>query len=802
MKLIALFVFLLLVCGVRALPQDIGQIFQARESFHEEKVMIKVIVCAEDQSVWALDVSNKVYYKPGVGTAFDIYAPTSSLKVTDLAGYNASEMYFLGEGKLYESKNMGALTEIIVPGTNAINNIAVVNATRNIYLEGYHGKRDWLAVATKSLVQSLFRDDSLFGLPFTPISTGSMPDCRITNSGFKSLDFQYKYSSANQCFGPVEHVYFNKIGSAAPTETILPDEDPVYSGNVNCTYFEAPFNLAKDGNSGFDYWGTDKGLFVKTSGGCGLDAVRNVVPNVRINDLEELNFFRDFFNDKMVLAAAADGLYYSANGIFPEGTPELDRIGFTKLYNFDAGVNSIAIEVNGLEGEGKLVCQTAVWLATTKGIVKIPLAPASKSISKNTFGRNGELVSVSAGLRTYYCVSNGEEYTFKANLPDNNAGNYTLQWLWHRHNYADRTELDGTAGINPQTFNSGGEYGVRITSPCGERIDIGGFWLRDPDPVTVDFNYSSVVSMFEGCTFTFTAKPGNQYKWEKNGEPLSETSNVLEATEPGIYQLFYNDVQCSGNYVPLSPIELKEIAVPDLVITRSNNLSLCYGEKVTLSVDDSGLEEITYKWQRNGIAISGAVSREIEVNQPGNYDVTLTLGEGCGKRSATTEVQINEELKLAPPPELQICTIRAQRLKLTGPEGFVNYTWDGVAGATSILEVTEPGEYTLEVEDASGCKASTLYVVVPYCSAPVPPNAFSPNGDGINDVWTVGGLEDDPNAIIHIYNRFGVSVFDGSAKQPSWNGKLKGADAPSGVYYYVVTKKTSKPLTGTLVLIR
>ncbi|HMI01503.1 MAG TPA: gliding motility-associated C-terminal domain-containing protein [Pedobacter sp.] len=804
MKLIALCVFLLLFCAVRALPQDIAQIFQARENwkfFEESTAMSKVIVCAEDQSVWALSDASEVYCKLSSEASFTKYGPANGLIVKDLAGYNANEMYFLAGGKLYESENMGPVSEITLPFASQVNNIAVVNASRNVYLEGYHGKRDWLAVAANAVVYSLFRDNDTFG-SFSPISTAvTTGECRITNAGFKSLDFQYKYPPSNPCFGAVEHVYFNKVGSSQ-TETILPDQDPVYSGNVNCTYFEAPFNLAKDGNAGLDYWGTDKGLFVKTSGGCGLGEVRKKL-DVKINDLEELNFFRDFFNDKIMLAAAADGLYYTSSSFFPEGgTLELDRIGFTKHYDFDVGVNSIAVEVNGFESERKFLCQSAVWLATAKGIVKIPMVPASKNIAKDFIGKYGPLVSVDAGLRPYYCVSNGEKYTFTVNLPDNNAGDYTIQWLWHRQNYFERTELPGTAGMNPKEFNSGGEYGARIMSPCGERIDIGGFWLRDPAPVTVDFNYNDVEPLYEGCTFTFTAKAGNQYKWEKDHVEQSEKTNVFVATAPGIYQLFYMD-ECSRDFVPLPPVKLEGIAVADPVITRSNNLSLCHGETVTLSVDDPGIPGVTYKWQRNGIPISGEVSREIEVDQPGNYDATLVPSEGCpGKRSATAVVVINEELKLTPPPEVQICTIRAQRLKLTAPAGFAKYTWDGVEGINPVLEVTGPGQYTLDVEDASGCKASTLYVVVPYCAPPVPPNVFSPNGDGINDFWTVGGLEDDPNAKIHIYNRFGVSVFDGSAKQPSWNGKLRGTDVPDGTYYYVVIKSSAKPITGSLVLIR
>jgi gliding motility-associated-like protein len=806
MKLTSLLVFMLLFCAGRALPQDAGSIFQRRDTwdfFEESTAMRKVIVCVEDQSVWALSDANEVYYKLVNQTAFTKYVQTGAMQVVDLAGYNASEMYFLAEGKLYESKNLGPVSEIVLPGSRQqINGIAVVHASRNTYLEGYHGKRDWLAVATYTLAHSLFRDDGTFA-SFTPVSTGSSPNIKISNSGYKSIDFQYKVHPVSQCFGNLTTAYYNRVGTII-TETLLPEGSPVYDGIVNCTYFEAPFNEEKDGGKkGFDYWGTNKGLFVKTSGSCGLAEVRKKL-DFNINDLEELNFFRDIFNDKMVLAGANDGLYYSTRSFSPDVTSEVDKIGFNKLFDFDRRVNSIALELAGVEEEGKLFCQTAVWLATAMGIVKIPMAVATKNVAKDSFGRNGLLVSVDAGSKDAYCVSNGEEYKFRVNLPSNNPADYLVQWYRDPENYGSRTEIDSLRGLAERTLSDRGVYSIKITSLlCGEYVEVGPYYLRDPEPVNVDFDYKPVEYMPKGCSFTFSTNPGGPYQWKRGDLILPETSNVLVAEVPGIYELSYMD-PCTERFTPMPSVELKEIDVPAPVITRSNSLSLCYGETVTLSVEDPDIDGITYtyKWQRNGNPISGEVSRTLEADQPGNYDATLMFGECAVKRSPTAVVVINEALKLATPPEVQICTIRAQRLKLTAPEGFAKYTWDGAEGTANFLEVTEPGQYALDVEDASGCKTSTLYVVVPYCAPPMPPNAFSPNGDGVNDLWTVAGLEDDPDAKIHVYNRFGVSVFDGSAKQPSWNGKLKGTDVPDGTYYYVVIKNSAKPITGSLVLIR
>jgi gliding motility-associated-like protein len=71
----------------------------------------------------------------------------------------------------------------------------------------------------------------------------------------------------------------------------------------------------------------------------------------------------------------------------------------------------------------------------------------------------------------------------------------------------------------------------------------------------------------------------------------------------------------------------------------------------------------------------------------------------------------------------------------------------------------------------------------------VTPNVFTPNGDGVNDVWKIAGIEDFPNADIVIFNRWGVIVhhIPGSTMVP-WNGTNdSGQVLENGTYYYVIT---------------
>ncbi|WP_431295338.1 gliding motility-associated C-terminal domain-containing protein [Pedobacter sp. P26] len=85
------------------------------------------------------------------------------------------------------------------------------------------------------------------------------------------------------------------------------------------------------------------------------------------------------------------------------------------------------------------------------------------------------------------------------------------------------------------------------------------------------------------------------------------------------------------------------------------------------------------------------------------------------------------------------------------------------------------------------------------------PNAFSPNGDGINDELVVG-VTNLKKYRLQIYNRLGTQVFFTENIFENWNGTFKGNELPVGVYYYVITgtnlSNNNIKYTGSITLIR
>jgi len=100
--------------------------------------------------------------------------------------------------------------------------------------------------------------------------------------------------------------------------------------------------------------------------------------------------------------------------------------------------------------------------------------------------------------------------------------------------------------------------------------------------------------------------------------------------------------------------------------------------------------------------------------------------------------------------------------------------------------------YRLTVTGIGGCIAGdTLFVKV--LKAPMIPNAFSPNGDGINDEWRIQYLESYPGTTVDIFNRYGQKVFSSIGYDKPWDGKYNGKVLPLGTYYYVINPKMDGP---------
>ncbi len=148
-----------------------------------------------------------------------------------------------------------------------------------------------------------------------------------------------------------------------------------------------------------------------------------------------------------------------------------------------------------------------------------------------------------------------------------------------------------------------------------------------------------------------------------------------------------------------------------------------------------------------------------------------------------------------------------------GTGTFVRYMWTPRlyvlygSDTTRVLTLNFQGDsltYYFTGISAEGCyeKASIKIVASEEI---MPDDAFTPNGDGINDFWYISRAEYYPDIQVKIYNRWGDVVFETIGYNNAdkvWNGKRKGKDLPIGTYYYIITMTGGRTVKGTVAIIR
>ena len=102
---------------------------------------------------------------------------------------------------------------------------------------------------------------------------------------------------------------------------------------------------------------------------------------------------------------------------------------------------------------------------------------------------------------------------------------------------------------------------------------------------------------------------------------------------------------------------------------------------------------------------------------------------------------------------------------------------------------------------ANGCDTAQVRVLV-LCDMLRFNTGFSPNGDGINDHFTIEGIELYPLSILRIYNRWGAKVFQTTGYKNDWAGTFQDKNLPDGTYFYYLDKDKNSSYTGYIQINR
>jgi len=250
-------------------------------------------------------------------------------------------------------------------------------------------------------------------------------------------------------------------------------------------------------------------------------------------------------------------------------------------------------------------------------------------------------------------------------------------------------------------------------------------------------------------------------------------------------------------------------AQAQLTIRSLGDVTVCMGTSVTLTTDT--LPGVSFQWNFNGTPLLGATSNTFITPAGGIFSLTATSSCGVFNSNpievtfrALNSVTINNNVIICPGETVQL---------MAG--GGVEYTWTPSTGlnldnvSNPIASPTKTTEYTVSVKDEYGCKATGSVTVAVVCDTVDIPNAYSPNGDGINDTFEIDGLSNYSGSILYIYNRWGNLIFKQKDYQNDWNGRsnvsgaMFGSELANGTYFYILDLNIGeKPLNGFVVIRR
>lgn len=133
------------------------------------------------------------------------------------------------------------------------------------------------------------------------------------------------------------------------------------------------------------------------------------------------------------------------------------------------------------------------------------------------------------------------------------------------------------------------------------------------------------------------------------------------------------------------------------------------------------------------------------------------------------------------------------------------YEWSTGSHDQTIRASEGDGLIWVRVSNLHNCSVSDSIKILP-CSPMndlLIPNVFTPNDDGVNDVWTIGGTQLFPGMIVKLFDRWGRPIFVSEPGYPKpWNGQRNGKLLPTDAYYYIIDLRNgTEPLRGSVTLV-
>jgi gliding motility-associated-like protein len=352
-------------------------------------------------------------------------------------------------------------------------------------------------------------------------------------------------------------------------------------------------------------------------------------------------------------------------------------------------------------------------------------------------------------------------------------------------------------------YNTPGTYNVALkiySQNCGSDSII--------IPVTIKARpQASFTAIYDSCSLKIdlvnTSTNASAYSWNFGDGNVSNAINPSHTyVTPGVYliTLFAGSSGCADDTLA---IQFNFFALPIAGFLASS--TNCNG---TVSFLNQSINGSTFQWDFGDNSFSNSVNPAHNYSIPGSYTVKLVVkSDKCGSDSI-------EQLVLVPKKPVADFSYS---IDICQNVGFVNlsadaniFYWNFGDGSFSnnmnaVNQYLNPGAYNVSLISVSGSCSDTIVKVVQIDEDNFGnifiPNVFTPNFDGLNDVYQLQGTSGCGDFSFMIFNRWGQLIYENTTGIVKWDGTYAGSYVPEGVYFYRISS-LRYVRNGTITLIR
>ncbi len=421
------------------------------------------------------------------------------------------------------------------------------------------------------------------------------------------------------------------------------------------------------------------------------------------------------------------------------------------------------------------------------------------------------------GVSSPDCEKNNITFT------DSSVANYSkvVSWFW---NFGDGNLATKTSGASfTKQYASANTYSasLRVMTDSGCRSTYVTKAILVNYLPKVNFGLPSICLPDGRGTFTdsSTITDGSQnlfsYLWnfgDANDPTASTLKNpVHKYSAVGPYTVKLQ-VTTKDGCIDSSVQQLTTLYPPPVAGFTIQPPEVCVGDSIHFIDTSNGITGPVNAWVwdlANGTtsSLQNPVKKFVD---SGTFNISLHVfsGQTCISTTVVQQVIIHPYPVLSLDSIIHVLQGGTATIKPVYYGHSLQFLWTPATYLNSDTAInpksTPPADiiYTLTLTGLGNCSVKDS-ILIKVLKDPEIPNAFSPNGDGVNDTWRIKYLESYPGATISVFNRYGQMVFNEVGYNKDWDGTYNGRPLPIGTYYYIIDPKNGKKIfSGAVTIIR